>query len=102
MTNYEEATVKLTNTQLNKLKSAAKKVTRTTLRINSQDEKLPHELFLTTRQKIKMINAFVNNMLTDKKRNKAQLSKIIQSGGFLGKTLGNMMSYSDKKAYISN
>ena len=33
MANYEEARVKLTNTQLNKLKSAAKNKTGTTLRI---------------------------------------------------------------------
>ena len=41
MANYEEAKVKLTNTQLNKLKSAAKKITESTLRItkkNFQDE----------------------------------------------------------------
>ena len=51
MVSYEEARVKLTNTQLNKLKSAAKNKTGTTLRItkkNFQDEELPHELFLTT------------------------------------------------------
>ena len=49
MASYEEARVKLTNTQLNKLKSAAKNNTETTLRIskkNFQDEKLPHGLFL--------------------------------------------------------
>ena len=52
MVNYEEARVKLTNTQLNKLKSAAKNKTGTTLRItekNFQGEELIHELFLTTR-----------------------------------------------------
>ena len=54
MTNYEEARVKLTNTQLSKLKSAANINTGTTLRTtekNFQGEGLPHELFLTTRQK---------------------------------------------------
>ena len=40
---------------------------------------LPHELLLTTRQKTKVRNAF-NNMLTDLKLSKAQISKIIQSG----------------------
>ena len=53
---------------------------------------MSHELFLTTRQKTKIRNAFDNNLLTDIKLGKVQLSKIIQSGGFLGKTLGNMMS----------
>ena len=52
MTNYQEARVKLTNTQLNKLKSAAKNNTGTILRLNKknfEDEELSHELFLTTR-----------------------------------------------------
>ena len=53
MASYQEARVKLTNTQLNKLKSAAKNKPGTTLRLtkkNIEDKKLPHELFLTTRQ----------------------------------------------------
>ena len=53
MTDYEEANVKLKNAKLNKLDSAAKSKTRTTLEIskkNFQDEELPHEFFLTTRQ----------------------------------------------------
>ena len=49
---------------------------------------LPHELLLTTRQKIKLRKAFNNNMSTDLKLFKAQTSKIIQSGGFLGPLLG--------------
>ena len=56
MANYEEITVKLTNTQLNKLRFAVKNKTETILRItkkNFQDEELPHELFLTTREKTK-------------------------------------------------
>ena len=45
MANYQEARVKLTNTQLNKLKSKTKNKTRTILRINDkniEDEELPH------------------------------------------------------------
>ena len=45
---------------------------------------LPHQLLLTTRQKTKLRNAFNNSMWTDLKLPKAQISKIIQSGGFLG------------------
>ena len=45
---------------------------------------LPQELLLTTRQKTKLRNAFNNNMSTDLKLAIAQISKIIQSGGFLG------------------
>lgn len=43
-----------------------------------------------TRQKIKLINAFTKNMSTDTKRSKAQLSKIIQLGRFLGDLLGRL------------
>ena len=72
MTNYQE--VKLRNTQLNKLKPAAKSKTGRILRINKknfQDEELLHELFLTTRQPTKIRNAFPNNMSTDIKLSKA-------------------------------
>ena len=44
---------------------------------------LPHELLLITRQKTKLINALNNNMSTDLKLSKAQISKILQSGGIL-------------------
>ena len=53
MANYQEARFKLINTQLNKLKSAAKNEIETILKINKknfQDEELPHKLFLPTRQ----------------------------------------------------
>ena len=79
MVSYEEARVKLTNAQLNKLKSAAKNKTGTTLRKtkkNFRDEELSHELFLTTKQKTKIRNVFANNMSTDIKL-KSQLSKIV-------------------------
>ena len=86
MANNEEARVKLTITQINKLKSAAKNTTGAILRItkkNFQDEQLPHQLFLTARQKTKTKNVFAKNMLMDKKLSPAHLAKIIQSGGFL-------------------
>ena len=44
---------------------------------------VPHELLLTTRQKTRLKNAFNNNMSTDLKLSKVQISKIIQSGRFL-------------------
>ena len=80
MASYGEARVKLTNTQLNKSKYASKNNIGAILRINNkifQDKELPHELFLTTRQKAKVRNAFANNISTDVKISKAQLSKII-------------------------
>ena len=51
---------------------------------------MPHELLLATRQKTKLRNAFNNNMPTDLKLSKAQISKIIQSGGFLGSLLSKL------------
>ena len=48
---------------------------------------LAHELLLTTIQKIMLANAFNNSMSTEIKSSKAQISKIIQSGGFLGSLL---------------
>ena len=62
--------VKLTNTQLITLKSVAKNKTRTILRLlkkNFEEEELPHELFLTTRQETKIRNVFANNMSIDKR-----------------------------------
>ena len=59
MANFQEIRAKLTNVQLNKLKYTARNHTGTTLKItrkNFQNEKLPHNLFLTTRQKTKIRN----------------------------------------------
>ena len=50
---------------------------------------LPHELLLRTRQK-KLRNAVNNNMSIDLKLSKPQISKIIQSGGFLGSLLSKL------------
>ena len=93
MVEYSKVNVKLSDTQLKKLKTAVKDKTGTTLRIslkmfNGND--LPHELLLTTRQKTKLRNAFNNNMSTDLKLSKAQISKIIQSDGFLGSLLSKL------------
>ena len=51
---------------------------------------MPHQLFLTRRQTTKTGNALVNNMLTDITLSKAQLSKIIQSGGSFASWLDNL------------
>ena len=93
MVEYSKINVKLSDTQLKKLKTAVKDKTGTTLRISLKmfdGNDLPHELLLTTRQKTKLRNAFNNNMSTDLKLSKAQISKIIQSGGFLGSLLSKL------------
>ena len=51
---------------------------------------LPSELLLTTRQKTELINEFNNNMSTNLKLSKTQISKIIQSRGFLGSLLSKL------------
>ena len=51
---------------------------------------LPHELFLTTRQRTKLKNASNNNMSTDLKLSKAQISKTVQSGVFVGSLLSKL------------
>ena len=43
------------------------------------ENNLPHELLLTTRQTTKLRNAIENNLQTNIKLSKAQISKIIQS-----------------------
>ena len=70
MVEYSKVNVKLSDTQLKKLKTAVKNKIGITLRIsfkmfNGND--LPRELLLTTRQKTKLRNAFNNNMSTDLK-----------------------------------
>ena len=92
MVEYNKVNVKLLDTQLKKLKNAAKNKTGTTLRINLKmfyRNNLPHELLLTTRQKTKVINVF-NDMSTDLKLSRVQNSKMIQYGRFLGSLLSKL------------
>ena len=94
MVEYNKVNVKLSDTQLKKLKTAVENKTGRTLRMSLKifsGNDLPHELLLTTRQKTKLRNSFNNNMSTDLKLSKAQISKIIQSGGFLGRLLGPLL-----------
>ena len=85
MVEYNKTRCKLTNMQVNKLKRAVKSNEGTTLRLgikNFNKDELPRELLLTTRQNTKLRNAINNNLATDIKLSKAQIKKIIQSGGF--------------------
>ena len=81
MVEYSKANVKLSDTQLKKLKTGT--ILRKSLKMFDGND-LPHELLLTTRQKTKLRNAFNNNMSTDLRLSRAQIPKIIQYGGFLG------------------
>ena len=93
MLKYNKVNIKLSDLQLNKLKTAVKNQTGVALRMNIKmfhGNNLPHELLLTTRQTTTLRNAFENNMSTDIKLSRAQISKIIQSGGFLGSLLSKL------------
>ena len=94
MTQYNSLNVKLSNSQLSKLKSAIKNENDVVFRLssnmvgNSNDNtNFPHELLLTNRQVENIRKAFANHSSTDIKLSKTQLSKMIQSGGFLGRLL---------------
>ena len=94
MDEYNTVNAKLSNSQLNKLKTVGKNNEGKTLRISARmfnSDNLPDELSLTTRQTTKLRNAIENNISTDIKLSKAQISKIIQPGGFLGKLLGPLL-----------
>ena len=88
MTQYNSLNVKLSNSQLNKLKSAIKNGTDVILRLssnmigNSADEtNFPYKLLLTNRQVANLRTAFANHTSTDIKLSKAQLTKM-QKGKF--------------------
>ena len=98
MTQYNRLNVKLSNSQLNKLKSAIKNKIEVVLRLSpnmigeSNDEaNFPRELLLTDRQVSATRKALSNNSSADIKFSKTLLSKMIQSGGFLGKLLGSLL-----------
>ena len=93
MVEYTKVNVKLSDSQIKKLKNAVKDNTGTTLRIDLKmfnGNYLQHELLLTTRQKTKLRNASNNNRSADLEISKAEISKIIQSGGFLGSLLSKL------------
>ena len=96
MTQYNSLNVKLSNSQLNKLKSAIKDETEIVLRLSSNmivdnENNVPYKLLLTNRQVAKICKAFANNSSTDIKLSNSQLSKMIQSGVFLGRLLGPLL-----------
>ena len=72
MTQYNSLNVKLSNSQLNKFKSAIKNETEVVLRLSSNmigdsDDKINflHELLLTSRQVENLRKAFANYLSTD-------------------------------------
>ena len=91
MVECNKINAKFSKIQLSKLKTAVKNNEVATLRVTSKmfnSDSLPHELFLTQRQITKLRNNIESTMSTDIKLSKAQIKKIIMSGGALGSILG--------------
>ena len=96
MTQCNSLNVKLSNSQLNKLKSTIKDETEVALRLSSNmiddnENNFPHKLLSTNRQVSNLHKGFANHSSTDIKLSKTQLSKMIQSGGFLVRLLGPLL-----------
>ena len=78
MAEYKKINVKLSDSQLNELKTAVKNQRGVTLRMSTkmfEGSNLPHELLLT--QKTKLRNAFENNIAADIKLSKTQITIVI-------------------------
>ena len=96
MAQYNSLNVKLSNSQLNKLKSAIKNETKVVLRLSSNmigdnEANFSHKFLLTNRQVANLHQTFANHLSTYIKLSKTQLSKMIQWRGFLGRLLGQLL-----------
>ena len=96
MTQYNSLNVKLSNSQLIKLKSATKNETEVLLRLSSNiigdnEANFIHKLLLTNRQAANLRKTFANHLSTDIKLSKTQLSKMIPSRWFLGRLIGPLL-----------
>ena len=98
MIRYNILNVKLSNSQLNKSKSRIKNGAEVTLKISSNvvgdsndENTFLHKLLLTNTQVSKLGKVFANGSSANIKLSKTQLHKIGQTGGFLGRPLGQML-----------
>ena len=95
MTQNDTLNVKLSNSQLNKLKSGIKINTEAILKLSSNavgdsndETNFPHKLLLANAQVSRLGKDFVNGSSANIELSITQLLKIWQSGGFLGRLLG--------------
>ena len=96
MTQYNSLNVKLSNLQLNKLKSAIKNKNEVVSRLSSNmvgddETNFPHQLLLTNRQVANLCKAFTNKSSTDIKLSKTQLSEMVQLGEFPSRLIGPLL-----------
>ena len=94
MAQYTSLNVKLSNSLFNKFISVIKNEKIVVLRLSSNmigdnETNFPHNLLLTNRQASNLRKAFPNHSSRYIKLSKIQLSKIIQSSGFLGHYLAH-------------
>ena len=97
MTQYNSLNIKLSNSQLNKLKSAIKnesdvvsKISSSMIGNSNDNTNFPHKLLLNDSQGANIRKAFSNNLSRDVKFSKTQLLKMMQSGGFLENLLSKL------------
>ena len=98
MTQCNTLNLKLSNSQLNKLKSAITKWNRSNFKFLSSiiggsiaGNNFPHKLLLTNRQISTPLKPSANNSATNLKLSKTQLHRIGESGGLLGRLLGPLL-----------
>ena len=98
MTQYNRLNVKLSNSQLNKLKSPIKNETGVAIRLSSNivgnsdgETNFPHKLLLTNRQVVNLHKSSSNYLSTNIKLSKTRLSTMAQSEGSLGRLLGPLL-----------
>ena len=96
MTQYNSLNAKLSNSELNKLKSAIKNESELVLRLSTNmvgddETNFPHKLLLFNRQVSNLRIVFANKSSTNIKLSKTQISSMMQSGGFLGRLLGPLL-----------
>ena len=98
MTHCNALNVKLSNSQLNKLKSGIKNCTEVTLTRSpnaiggSNDETIfPQKVLLSDKKILRLGKLFVNGLSANINFSKTQLSKMVQLGGFLGRPLGPLL-----------
>ena len=88
MTQYKSLNVKLSNSQLEN--DVVLRISSNIVSNSNDNTNFPPELLLTNRQVANIRKAFAKKTSTDIKLSKTQLSKMIQSGGFLGNLLGKL------------
>ena len=96
MTQYNSLNVNLWNSELNKFKSAIKHENEVVLTLSSNmtgnnETNFHHKFLLINRQVSNLRKAFANYLSAHIKLSKTQLSKMIQSEGFLGRILGPLL-----------